>query len=255
MIKKKFLLGIIGGMGSEATNLFFQKIIESTRASNDEEHIPTIILNQTKIPHFHTNYNFEKNVDSEPDLSELIDLFINLEVRAVAIACNTIHKYERLFRNKQFKFINMIESTINYLSESNSSKGILLIASDVTVKSKLYQNKSKLISNISINSPNSFEQNKIDSIIESLKNTSKRDIKHSAIDLLEILEDYDFNNLIFVIACTELSLLVSQLKFLKEINIVDALDVLAVKTIKYLEFPLNIEFIKKHLTCKIEFVI
>ena len=38
-------LAILGGMGPEATEMFYKKIIESTRVSNDREHLDILIYN------------------------------------------------------------------------------------------------------------------------------------------------------------------------------------------------------------------
>ncbi|WP_367271799.1 aspartate/glutamate racemase family protein, partial [uncultured Cetobacterium sp.] len=43
-------IGIIGGMGPLATVDLFNKIIKYSSASCDNEHIPIIIDNNTKIP-------------------------------------------------------------------------------------------------------------------------------------------------------------------------------------------------------------
>jgi aspartate racemase len=44
------IIGILGGMGPEATLLIFAKILEHTPASKDQEHLRVIIDNNPKIP-------------------------------------------------------------------------------------------------------------------------------------------------------------------------------------------------------------
>lgn len=46
----KKTIGILGGMGPEATSYFFNLIIKMTDASTDQEHIPILIYNNPKIP-------------------------------------------------------------------------------------------------------------------------------------------------------------------------------------------------------------
>ena len=43
-------LGVIGGMGPQATLQFCQRVIDLTAAQIDQEHIPTLILNDTEMP-------------------------------------------------------------------------------------------------------------------------------------------------------------------------------------------------------------
>lgn len=44
------ILGILGGMGPEATSYFFHQLIKATPAKKDEDHIKTIIFNNPQIP-------------------------------------------------------------------------------------------------------------------------------------------------------------------------------------------------------------
>src|SRR5690625_7144785 len=47
-MKKK--LGVIGGMGPEATSYFFEEFVVHTKADKDQAHIDTIILNHATLP-------------------------------------------------------------------------------------------------------------------------------------------------------------------------------------------------------------
>ena len=46
----KSKLGILGGMGPQATELFYRRVVELTAAVKDQEHIETLILSDTKMP-------------------------------------------------------------------------------------------------------------------------------------------------------------------------------------------------------------
>ena len=43
-------LGILGGMGPQATQDFYQRILDRTDAACDQEHLPTLILSDTGMP-------------------------------------------------------------------------------------------------------------------------------------------------------------------------------------------------------------
>ena len=43
-------LGILGGMGPQATLELCQRIVDYTAADRDQDHIPTLIYNDTWIP-------------------------------------------------------------------------------------------------------------------------------------------------------------------------------------------------------------
>ena len=44
------ILGVLGGMGPQATNTFYQRIIDRTQADTDQEHLRVLIWSDAKIP-------------------------------------------------------------------------------------------------------------------------------------------------------------------------------------------------------------
>lgn len=139
MVKGK-VIGIIGGMGPEATLDLFREIIEATPASCDQEHIHTIIDSNPKIP---------SRVDAifyngESPAPEMVKAARNLEKHGadvLGIACNTAHYYyEDVRASVGIPVINMIEETVNYTFKSVPKiKKVGLLASPVLEKIKLYQ--------------------------------------------------------------------------------------------------------------------
>ena len=47
---KEGILGVLGGMGPQATNTFYQRIIDRTQAESDQEHLRVLIWSDAKIP-------------------------------------------------------------------------------------------------------------------------------------------------------------------------------------------------------------
>ena len=43
-------LGVIGGMGSKATAVFMDMLVEHTAAERDQDHIDMVILNHASLP-------------------------------------------------------------------------------------------------------------------------------------------------------------------------------------------------------------
>lgn len=43
-------LGILGGMGPQATQTFYQRIIDRTEAHRDQEHVPALIWSDSQVP-------------------------------------------------------------------------------------------------------------------------------------------------------------------------------------------------------------
>ena len=43
-------LGVLGGMGPQATQVFYQFVLDRTDAARDQDHLPAVILSDTGIP-------------------------------------------------------------------------------------------------------------------------------------------------------------------------------------------------------------
>ena len=89
---KEKIIGILGGMGPEATADLFYKIIKLTPAKKDQEHLRIIIDNNPKIPD-RTKAILYKG---ENPLPELIKTAQNLEkagANFIIMPCNTAHYY------------------------------------------------------------------------------------------------------------------------------------------------------------------
>ena len=49
-MKKDKYFGVIGGMGSKATSVFFERLIGSSKAEKDQDHMNVMILNHATLP-------------------------------------------------------------------------------------------------------------------------------------------------------------------------------------------------------------
>ena len=46
----KKAIGILGGMGPEATAKFFELVVRNTRARRDQDHVPVIVCDLPQVP-------------------------------------------------------------------------------------------------------------------------------------------------------------------------------------------------------------
>jgi len=103
------MLGVIGGMGPQATLLFFQGIINKTEATCDQEHLPMIILNHTTMPD-RTEAILTGNTGKlfEMLLKDAKTLEQN-GCTAIAIPCNTSHYFvDELQKHLHIPIIHMV---------------------------------------------------------------------------------------------------------------------------------------------------
>jgi len=136
------VIGILGGMGPEATIDIFQKIVRLTDAKRDQDHFHIIIDNNPKIPDRTSSIeNGDKRI-----VSYLTETAGNLEragVDFIIIPCNTAHYYfEEIEKSVQVPIINMIKETVNQVIKANISP-VGIMATIGTIRTKLYQNELK----------------------------------------------------------------------------------------------------------------
>ena len=132
-------LGVLGGMGPQATQVFYQYVLDHTDASCDQEHLPTLILSDTLMPD-RTKAILSGN--TEPVYERLLrdaKLLESCGCTAIAIPCNTSHYFvDRIQESISVPIIHMIRETANYLLQQGKRRpGIL--ATDGTIQSGLYQ--------------------------------------------------------------------------------------------------------------------
>ena len=136
---KEQKLGILGGMGPQATQVFYQFVLDRTDAARDQDHLPALILSDTKMP--------DRTAailagDTEGLYRRLLGdakLLEQCGCTAVAIPCNTSHYFaDRLQGELSIPIIHMIRETAAALAAQGKKRpGIL--ATDGTIQTGLYQ--------------------------------------------------------------------------------------------------------------------
>ncbi|MFA6670735.1 MAG: amino acid racemase, partial [Bacillota bacterium] len=102
-------LGVIGGMGPQATVDFFQKVLDNTKASRDQDHIHVIIDSNPKTP---DRTEAILGVGESP-LKTLVNSAVKFQLMGadlLAMPCNTAHYfYDDIVKFIDIPFINMID--------------------------------------------------------------------------------------------------------------------------------------------------
>src|SRR5689334_5237573 len=90
--KSKKTIGILGGMGPQATIDLYQKIVDSTPANVDQDHIHVVIDSNPQIPD-RTGYLLGKNENPIAAMLEGLKTLEKANVDFVLIPCNTAHVF------------------------------------------------------------------------------------------------------------------------------------------------------------------
>lgn len=136
------ILGIIGGMGPLATDIFYKMIIEMTPAHRDQDHINMIILSHASMP------DRTKAIESG-DLSVLLKKLqedaVFLEQSGstcIAIPCNTSHVVmDDIQKVVSIPIVNMVRETVSTLVAEYGCKNqkVGIMATDGTVEAEIFQ--------------------------------------------------------------------------------------------------------------------
>ncbi len=223
--KENKALGVIGGMGPEATQLFYKMIIDYTDASKDQDHLNMVILNHASMPD-RTASILSSDVNSKQlvkkNLIEDATALEQMGCACIAIPCNTSHYFaEDLSREINIPIIHMLRETAKYISENSKAKKVGILATDGTVQTGLYQKELKEYG-IESCIPSKDSQKEIMDIIYDIKRGIS--IELSRINSVEMeMKALGCDKLI--LGCTELSILK------RECNLsdyyVDAMEMLA----------------------------
>lgn len=223
-------IGIIGGMGPEATDLLFHKIIKNTPVKCDGDHIPTMIYSNSKIPD-RTKAIISGGISP---VSEMVKTAVALETMGadiLAMPCNTAHYfYDEVAAKVNVEILNMIELTSKYIQNNHKGEKTALFATSGTIQSMIYSDSLKSLG-INIIIPSKAD---IDIVMDVIYNGVKSGNKNINTEkykaVVKKCRESGINNII--LGCTELPILHEMYEFDSSINWIDPMDVLAKECVK-----------------------
>ncbi len=154
-------IGVLGGMGPEATAYFFQLIIKNTKATCDQDHIPILIWNNPRIPP-RTEAVLGRGRSPLPLLLEGIGILEKGGAGLIVMPCITAHYYAPQLRSRaKIPFLSLLEESVRYAERYFPDlKKAGLIASSGTIASRLFD-KSFALAGIEIIVPGPVEQKRV----------------------------------------------------------------------------------------------
>ena len=230
-------IGILGGMGPEASVRLCQQIIELTPAQYDQENLPFILHNLPQIPD-RTKAIIENGENPIPKMLEGIQSLQSGGADFIIMPCNTAHYFiEELQDISNAKILSMIEETAKFVSSNYpDSEFIGLLATTGTVMSGIYQKIFRKYS-INIKVPNARTQE--DLVMDAIygKNGIKAKHKEAPRKKLERAsrELIEEGAQIIIGGCTEICLALDQK--LVDFVIIDPSKIIALAAIKEATLP------------------
>ena len=133
------IIGIIGGMGPDATADLYREIIRLTPAAEDQDHVPVLIYSNPQIPD-RTRAILQGGEDPLPQLIHTAKVLEKAGAGILIAPCNTAHYFlPRVQEHVSVPILSMIEETCKaFLNRIPGGKVVGLLSSTGTARSRIY---------------------------------------------------------------------------------------------------------------------
>lgn len=134
-------IGILGGMGPEATILLQRKVMDAVPVHNDADHIPLLIDMNPQVPSRIAHLIEGTGADPGPTLAAMACRLRNAGAVALAMPCNTAHYYAGAITTAvDIPLLNVIDLAAAYASTAVGSGGrVGILASPAVRRTGLFE--------------------------------------------------------------------------------------------------------------------
>ncbi len=218
------IVGIIGGMGPEATVDLMRRVIAKTPARDDQDHAHLLIESNPKIPSRVAHLIAGTGRDPTP---ELVRIAQNLEAAgadALAMPCNTAHAYAQSIREAvRIPFIDMVQLTVAELAKLKVAR-VGLLASSAVHQVRLYRDA------LAANGITAVEPPQQAQVMELIIAVKRGDIGAEAQARLgSLAAEFAHEADLLLIACSELSVIAAGMR----VPFLDSIEVLADEIVRF----------------------
>ena len=221
------IIGILGGMGPEATSYLFQKIIEKTPARTDQDHLRVIIDSNPKIPSRQAAIE-GRGESPVPAMLTSGRALVEAGVHFIVIPCVTAHYFlPQLHSELAMPILSILEETAIHVSRNHPQlRSVGLLATRAIISTSLFQEAflRKSVNSVLPDKENQRLVQEAISEIKSRKSAEHRDrIKRTLVDVAGRLIDQGAQGI--VAGCTEIPIVLQKEDL--PVPLFNVLDILA----------------------------
>lgn len=230
------LVGVLGGMGPQATLDFLQKLVSNTPAGRDQEHLPVLVASVPQIPD--RTRAFQGRGESPlPALRANARRLVAGGVDLIVMPCNTAHLwFDALAATLPVPMLHIVDAALDAITaRCGEAVEIGLLATSATIDSGLYPSRSRRIRTSFAprwHVPTVAEQaDWVTPAIEAIKAGRTREATSLLLNAGDALIARGASALL--LACTELPLALSESAL--SVPVIDAGEALARQTVRWHE--------------------
>lgn len=140
MATKEKVVGVLGGMGPEATLDFFAKLLAKTGAKSDQDHLHLLIDNNPKVPNRHLAIAGE-GPSPGPVLAAMAARLEQAGADFLVMPCNTAHAFQvDIEAAVHIPFVSIVDETVRAtLERAPGATSVGVLAAEGCLAAQLYQ--------------------------------------------------------------------------------------------------------------------
>ena len=228
-------VGIVGGVGPEASNKFCELLIKYKSKLKDQDNIPFVHYCNPQIPD-RTDFIVGKGENPTPEIISTCKTLEDVGSSFLVIPCNTAHCFlPEIQDNVNVPIIDMIQVLVKkVLKENHTIEKVGLLATTGSIRSKLFEDYFGKIG-VQVITPDEFDQENL--VMEAIygKRGIKAGKKVYARELLSLVAKklVDQGAEAIILGCTEVPLVLKQKDY--GIRLYDPMDIVAREIVDYVE--------------------
>lgn len=217
------MVGVLGGMGPDATVAFMQRVIDATPAQDDIDHVHLLVDNNPKVPSRIKALIEGDGENPGPVIAEMARRLERAGAHFLVMPCNTAHYYWKDAQDAVcIPVWHMVELTLDVIMHRLPGARVGMLCSPALRKIGLYEGFAQN-RELSLVYPN--DEDAVLDVIRAVKRGEGRNPDTIAAFIRAATELSDLGADVLVLACTELSVIGDVLDV--PVPVVDTLQVLA----------------------------
>lgn len=230
MPQQRLTVGVIGGVGPQATVCFMDAVVQLTAAGRDQEHVDMVVMQHASIPD-RTAFVLGRSTDDPgPVMAADAAVLDRLGVGFIVVPCNTAHVFvDQVVAAASVPVVSIVGETVAAaLARNPGLRTAGVMATSGTLASGVYQ-RELAAAGVAALVPDDEHQAILMSVIyDQVKGGAPVDMGmwHTVVDHLRARGAE-----VMILGCTELSVVAADEHLLADASYVDSLDALARRTV------------------------